>query len=242
MNFISEPILHTAKTGFESSERVTSSGTITRKTLLICGILSSLLYVVMNVVVPMQSETYNWVTQTISELSAIGAPTRQLWIKLAIFYGLLLAAYGIGIWLSAETSWPLRVVGAMFIMQSAIGCFWPPMHQREVLAAGGGTLTDTMHIVFTVIWAFLAMVAITIGAAAFGKRFRIFSAAILVILIAFGVWTGLESPRMEANLPTPWIGVAERINNGAFMLWVVVLAITLLHQCERVGHQNKLSV
>ena len=104
MNFISEPILHTAKTGLESSERVTSSGTITRKTLLICGILSSLLYVVMNVVVPMQSETYNWVTQTISELSAIGAPTRQLWIKLAIFYGLLLTAYGFGIWLSAGTN------------------------------------------------------------------------------------------------------------------------------------------
>jgi len=236
MNFISEPILHTAKNGFESSERVKSSGMITRKTLLICGVLSSLLYVVMNVVVPLQSETYNWVTQTISELSAIGAPTRQLWITLAIFYGLLLIAYGIGIWLSAETSWPLRVAGAMFIMQGAIGFFWPPMHQREVLAAGGGTATDTMHIVFTMMWAFLAIVGITLGAVAFGKRFQAFSLAIILILIVFGVWAGLESPRIEANLSTPWIGVVERINIGAFMLWVVFLAIALLRRGETMRH------
>jgi hypothetical protein len=34
----------------------------------------------------------------------------------------------------------------MFIAHDVTGFFWPPMHQREVLAAGGGTRTDTMHI------------------------------------------------------------------------------------------------
>ena len=51
-----------------------------RKTLLVCGILSSLLYVAMTVLVAMQWEGYSSASQTISELSAIGAPTRSLWL------------------------------------------------------------------------------------------------------------------------------------------------------------------
>jgi hypothetical protein len=51
-------------------------------------------------------------------------------------------------------------------------------------------------------------------------------------------WEGYSSashgPRIAANLPTPWVGVWERINIGAFLLWVVVLAVALLRgQVER---------
>lgn len=45
-----------------------------RKALLVCGIVSSLLYLAMNVFVAMQWEGYSSASQTISELSAIGAP------------------------------------------------------------------------------------------------------------------------------------------------------------------------
>ena len=50
-----------------------------RKILLVCGVFSVLLYVAMNVLVAMQWEGYSSVSQTVSELSAIGAPTRPLW-------------------------------------------------------------------------------------------------------------------------------------------------------------------
>jgi hypothetical protein len=53
-----------------------------RKTLLVCGILSSLLYVAMTVFIAMQWEGYSSASQTVSELSAIGAPTRSLWVAL----------------------------------------------------------------------------------------------------------------------------------------------------------------
>ena len=62
---------------------------IGRKLLLTCGILSSLLYVAMNVFVPMQWELYSSASQTVSELSAIGAPTRRLWLLLVIPYTVL---------------------------------------------------------------------------------------------------------------------------------------------------------
>ena len=53
-----------------------------RKLLLVCGILSSLLYAAMNVFVRMLWEGYSYASQTVSELSAIGAPTRRLWFLL----------------------------------------------------------------------------------------------------------------------------------------------------------------
>ena len=203
--------------------------------LLICGIFSSLLYVAMNIFVAMQYEGYNSASQTVSELSAIDSPTRSLWVSLAIVYALLMIAFGWGVWKSAARNRRLRIVGRAMIVNVIIGLFWPPMHQREVLAAGGGTLTDTLHIVFTMITVPLFLLAIGFGAAAFGKRFRIYSIVTIVVLIVFGVLTGFDSPRMEADLPTPWIGVWERISIGAYMLWVVVLAIVLLRAEKRQG-------
>ena len=46
--------------------------------------------------------------------------------------------------------------------------------------------------------------------------------ATMAMLVAFGVLTGIDAPPLQANLPTPWIGVWERIGIGVFMLWVVL--------------------
>jgi hypothetical protein len=202
-----------------------------RKTLLVCGVLSSLLYVAMNILGAMQYEGYRSASQTVSELSAIGAPTRSLWAWLGPLYSLLVIAFGWGVRRSAGRNCPLRVVGSLIIAGFAVtGVAWPfaPMHSREVLAAGGGTLTDTMHILVGIVTALLMMLAIGFGATAFGKRFYLYSIATVVILVAFGTLTGFNAPRISANLSTPWVGVWERINIGAFLLWVAVLATALL--------------
>ena len=79
-----------------------------RKALLVCGIVSSLLYLAMNVFVAMQWEGYSSASQTISELSAIGAPTRPLWVSLGIVYTLLVTAFGWGVWGATRRNRPLR--------------------------------------------------------------------------------------------------------------------------------------
>src|SRR5689334_18859181 len=66
--------------------------------LLLCGIASSLFYVGITVFVAMQSPGYSSMSQTISELSAIGAPTRNLWVWLATGYTVLVIAFGAGVW------------------------------------------------------------------------------------------------------------------------------------------------
>jgi hypothetical protein len=85
-----------------------------------------------------------------------------------------------------------------------------------------------MHIVFAMATVPLMLLAIGFGAAAFGKRFRLYSIATIALLVVFGALTGMESPRIAANLPTPWGGAWERINIGVFLLWVLALAIALL--------------
>ncbi len=86
-----------------------------RKILLVCGIVSSLFYVGMNVFVPMQWKDYSSASQTASELSAVGAPTRPLWLLPAAFYALLVTAFGWGVWKSAGRIRALRIVGALIV-------------------------------------------------------------------------------------------------------------------------------
>jgi hypothetical protein len=72
------------------------------------------------------------------------------------------------------------------------------------------------------------VLAVGFGSTLLGKQFRYYSYGTILTLIVFGVVTSLQVDQMEANQPTPWMGVEERINIYASMLWVAVLAIGLL--------------
>lgn len=199
-----------------------------RRLLLFCGVAASLLYIAMNIFIPPLYEGYNWVTQIVSELSAVDAPTRPLWFVLGIVYTFLIAAFGWGVFKSAGQKRSLRIVGVLLIISGLMGLTWSPMHQREVLAAGGGTFTDTWHIVMSAITVMLMFLSIGFGAAAFGKGFRFYSIVTILVFIVFGILTFVEAPNVDKNLPTPYIGLWERINIAAFMVWMLVFSIMLL--------------
>ena len=201
-----------------------------RRAALVCGIISSLLYIAINIIVPLQWEAYDIASQTPSELSAIGAPTRMLWSVLATPYTFLMLAFGWGVWKSAGDNPRLRLAGIFLLAYGALGFLWPfaPMHLREMLAAGGGTFSDTLHLVLGAATQTFYLLALGYTAAALGKGFRMYSIVTFIVLLAFGVLTFLEAPGVAKNQPTPLIGVWERINIGVFLLWVVVLAMVLL--------------
>ena len=201
-----------------------------RKFLLVCGILSAIVYMAANIIVPARWDAYDWMSQTVSELSAVDAPTRALWIALVIPYGILLVAFGAGVRASANQYRGLRIAGTLIILNGIIGFTWPPMHSREVLAAGGGTLTDTMHIVYTIVNALLMFGAMGFSMTAFGKRYRVYCIATVLVELAFGAVTAIQSSSMQANLPTPLMGVWERIIIVAMMTWFAVLAVAILRR------------
>ena len=180
----------------------------------------------MNIFVPMQFEGYRIPSQTVSELSAIDAPTRTLWVLLAIVYILLFAAFGWGVRKSADGNRSLRIVASLIMIYVVINLYWPPMHLR----GNKPSLTDTLHIIWAMITILLMMFIMGFGAAALGKGFRFYTIATFVVFITFGILIGTEAPGIPRNLPTPHIGIWERINIGAYMLWVIVFAMALLHR------------
>jgi hypothetical protein len=143
-------------------------------------------------------------------------------------YAALMMAFGWIVWTSAPPNRALRVVGALLMVSTVFGQFWPPMHQRAVLAAGGHTLTDTLHLVWATIIGLFFTLMVGFGAAALGKRFRVYSIVTLVIGLACGAVTGTYASQVQADLPTPWVGVWERISIATFMAWIAVLATALL--------------
>ena len=204
-----------------------------RKVLLICGILSSLLYVGTDILAAMLWEGYSYTSQMISELMAIGAPTRPFMIALFTVYNALVVAFGIGVWgYSRKRS--LRLTGGLLVAYGAVGqvgLLFFPMHLRGAEA----TLTDTMHIIATSVIVLLTLLYIGFGGAARGKRFRLYSIGTILIILVFGALAGLQGPRIAAGLPTPWFGVMERVNIYFSLLWVLVLAIVLLRAEKRSG-------
>lgn len=214
-----------------------------RKILLACGILSSLLYLFeINIFAPMRYPGYSVKSQVPSELFAIDAPANTaLFRALGTLYVVLLIAFGIGVWLSAGEKRSMRVTGALLVASAVVGYVGSffPMHQREVLAAGGATLSDTMHqIIYGAISSPIAF--LYIGFAAYAVRdkwFRIYSVVTILIMLAFGGLLAMDSSKIGKNEPTPWVGFNERILIAAFMTWIIVLAIVLLRS-ERTHIQE----
>jgi hypothetical protein len=51
-------------------------------------------------------------------------------------------------------------------------------------------------------------------------------------VLGCGAWAGTFAPGIEANLPTPSVGVWERLNTDAFMIWIGALATALLGDAD----------
>jgi hypothetical protein len=152
-------------------------------------------------------------------------------------------AFGLGVWGSASGKRILRIMGGLLVGIGVVDLVGPftPMHQRAVLATGGGTMTDTMHIILASVDVLFILLIIGFGATAFGKRFRLYSIGTILVVVVFGALAGLDGPRIAANQPTPWVGVTERISIFGFMLWLVVLAISLLRSERHVEQPHDLA-
>jgi Protein of unknown function (DUF998) len=201
-----------------------------RKVLLGCGILAALLYAAAHdALAAMLYQGYSPFSQTISELSSIGAPTRPAVTAVVLSYEALLIAFGIGVWQSGLGNRALRVTGALLIAGGAMGPLWLPFPitaRGEIAAAGG--LNDVMHVILGAVTILLELSIIGFGAAALGRWFRLYSILTFAAVVVFWAWSLMYAPRLAAGDPTPWLGVVERIALGVWLLWLAVLAVALL--------------
>jgi hypothetical protein len=163
-----------------------------KETLLICGILSSLLYVAATILGAIQWKGYSSTSQTVSELIAINAPSAPLVVPLFLTYSVLMFAFGLSVWRSSGQKRVLRIVACFIVGKEVLGLaatLFAPMHMRGQET----TLSDTMHALLTGVGVFLCMFpAIGLGATAFGKQFRLYSIGTMLIFIVFGIMSFLD--------------------------------------------------
>lgn len=198
-----------------------------RRILLACGIAAPLVYLAADVIAGLRWEGYSFRDQTISELNALGAPTRALTIVLGLAGYSLLTAFGVGVRRCAPLHRRLRLVGGALVTLGLLSLFAVPfasMHVREAEES----LSDTLHLVGGGIALVLLLVVIGFGASVLGTGFRVYSVATVLVLLAFGAWSGLDGPELADDLATPWVGVKERISVYAYQGWLVAFSVALL--------------
>ncbi|MEU7526930.1 DUF998 domain-containing protein [Saccharothrix sp. NPDC042600] len=211
-----------------------SRRTVVRRGLLWFGLVAPVYYVVVDGLLVSRYEGYRFADHTVSELFAIGAPTAALAVPLMLVYSVMAIAFGCGVWLSAGGRRAVRVVAVALVVKEVLGIVgtaFGPMHMRGVEP----TFTDTLHITVTALGALCYLVAMGFGAAAFGRAFRFYSIGTVAVLVVGGFMAGRGAGNVPSDLPTPWMGLWERLNIYATMLWIVVLAVLLLrsHRSHR---------
>ena len=198
--------------------------------LLLCGLLASIVYVATDLAAAaLFYPGYDYTAQQVSELSAIGAPSRPFWMLLAYPYSLLTAAFGVGVWRAAGTRLLLRIAAALIVAFAANGFVWglvAPMHMRGTTF----TASDSLHIAFAVAAVLLMLAFMVSGAIVLGRGFRIYTALTIAAMLAAGGIVGTQISAIAENRPTPWMGLVERISVYGPMLWIAVFAVILARE------------
>jgi protein-S-isoprenylcysteine O-methyltransferase Ste14 len=205
-----------------------------RKHLLTCGLWSSLLYVATDLMAASWYAGYSITDQNYSELLATGAPTRSPMILVSIAYNLLVAIFAAGVWTSAGPKRTARITGSVMAAYAALSLVTPLFFQMDMRGAEA-TSRGGLHGPMTAVMSLFILLSMGFGAFLLGKRFRFYSFATIVIVVLFGILTGLQAPRLEAGQSTPWMGLTERVNIYATMIWFAVLSIGLLRAKKGQG-------
>ncbi|MGE5250029.1 MAG: DUF998 domain-containing protein [Bacteroidota bacterium] len=193
--------------------------------LLACGILAPLLYLATDRLAGRLLNGYNFAAQSMSELSAAGAPTRSLVVSLNFLATVLMIAFGVGVWRAVSQAFLPRIVAGLLIgnvvLALAAVLFFPTHFGVRPIFASVGVII----MVFSVLFLVLAMI---FGAAAFGGWLRILSIAIPAAYAVLAVLRFAIAGASSSGQTVSLIGTQERTMVYSFHLWVIALAIYLL--------------
>jgi hypothetical protein len=206
--------------------------------LLLCGAAASLVYVSSDIVGALNYPGYDYASQAISEMSAIGAPTTELLTPFYTAFSVLFAAFAAGVWLVAGERRSLRWSAGLLIGGATLGIAWGffPMNMR----GAGRTTTDTMHLVLSGLTMLLLAGAAAAGAAAFGRTFRTYSAATVLMMILFFGLTMLDARHIDTGA-TPHMGINERVSMAAWLLWIAVFSLALYRGKRARSHRPSIA-
>ena len=193
-----------------------------RAVLLSLGVLSSLLYIVTDIMGARRYRGYSYRDQEFSELTAQEAPTRRFMVATNVISvrpagGRLRGGGPDGGWLDARRPGHRSHAGRVCGVRRGWRLLFP-MRTRERLAAGEAGVRNAGHPVATGLMSLCVVMAMGFGSRLLGRRFRRYSYGTIAALVVPGVVVSTQVGRMVRNERTPWMGLAERVNIYATML------------------------
>ena len=198
---------------------------------LVCGIAAAAVQIAGDIAAAMLYPGYSYADQTVSELSAIGAPTRSFLSLAGDVFNALVLAFAVAVWKTAGHMRAMRMTAlllGLFVSNGIVWSFFPMQQRGNEMAA-----TDIGHIVMAALQVLTIVLFIGFGSIADGKGFRVFSIIMIAAILIAGGVTAAETSRIEQGLATPWIGLIERISFYGPGLWMSTLALVLLRRRRR---------
>ena len=201
--------------------------------LLSCGILAPLLYLGTDLLAGRLLKGYSFSTQSMSELSASGSPTRSMVVLLTLIASILMISFGIGVFRATGQALLPHIVSGLIIGNAVTGLiattFFPTRFGERPNFGSANVIIMFLSVVFFVL-------AIIFGAVAFKSWFRILSIMIPSTYIILAVLRLATASTSSAGKATTLIGAQERTMGYSFLLWVLALAIYLLWLLNKGGN------
>jgi hypothetical protein len=198
-----------------------------RVLLLSCGVLGALLFAITDFAAGFRYPGYNFYSQAISELFAVGAPTSSFVVPIFTIGSLLAVAFSLGVWMSAGGSRIIRLISLMFVGNAANGLilwYFYPMHMRGVEP----TFTDTMHILLAGVGVVFVLLAVLFSAIYLRGWIRACSIIGVLVLLVPGAIVFLTIPGLMMGEPTPFVGLTERVSTYGYYLWQTAFIVYLV--------------
>ncbi len=212
--------------------------------LILAGILAPIVYVVTVILGGAIRPGYSHIAQYISELIATGAPNKAILDPLFAVYNLLVAAFGIGLYLFIQQRRENRrriigSIGAIVLVVEGLAGFMTLFFPQDPIGATV-TSTGTMHIVLAGISSLTSMLTLLFLGLWFWvvPALQRYSAYTFISLTVIFVAGGIAATTIAH--PTPYSGLIERITIGAFIQWLFVIGVILYRKESSMARAERM--
>lgn len=201
-----------------------------RGALLYCGAIAAMLYFGMDRLAGRLINGYNFMSQSMSDLSALGISTRPLVVSINMLAATFIIAFSIGVWHMANKAFLSRATAGLVIGQALAGLimimFFPTQLGERPDVSSPSVIIGALGVVMLVL-------AIGFGAAAFRGWFRILSIGVLLAyaLLAFLRFATVARSPVEAAVSL--VGAQERTMLYIFLLWILALSVYCLRSSAK---------
>ena len=193
------------------------------------GIVAFLSYIAAMVFSPSAYPGYDWMSQAVSDLSAVNAPSRDRWGMLAAFYNAftLPCLFGASLYVREKLNKPLRVGIYLFTLMSCISKVGYGMFPLSD-SGNAGKFQDIMHVYVVtppvVLLSIASLVTIMVGGYRSNGKYR---GLAVCATIALGMM--FAGPIGMGACPKAYFGIFERFSVLAATGFTAVLGIALFN-------------